>query len=353
MSNCFESYADKRHLLECFKSLDSFTEEDATWLVPGWIPEGQITLLAGEGGVGKTSLWCHVIAALSGGTRCILDPPEIERDPMKVSFITTEDSVKKKLAKKLRLAGANTNNIITPDFASDREGRLRTLKFGTADMATYIEATQHKLYVFDPVQAFIPPELNMGSRNAMRDCLAPLISLGEKTGASFLIIAHTNKRKGASGRDRIADSADLWDISRSVLMSGYTEEQGVRYLSNEKNNYAELQETILFKIDKNGEVSSVGTSWKRDCEYQQYAQIQSNASAPKRKDCKAWIVKYLDEHGGRCPSKELEVKAEEYGFSPRTIRRAKDDLKDNGVVKYFRTGGIGKDGEWNISLLQH
>lgn len=31
-----------------------------------------------------------------------------------------------------------------------------------------------------------------------------------------MVICHTNKRKGAFGRDRIADSADLWDIARSV-----------------------------------------------------------------------------------------------------------------------------------------
>lgn len=95
---------------------------------------------------------------------------------------------------------------------------------------------------------YFPPELNMGSRNAMRDCMAHLISLGEETGTTFLIICHTNKRKGTFGRDGIAASGDLWDISRSVLMAGYTEDEGIRYLSNEKNNYTQKQETLLFTI---------------------------------------------------------------------------------------------------------
>lgn len=338
-------------LLGCFKPLNEFREEEATWLVPGWIPEGQITLLAADGGTGKTTLWCHIIAALSAGTRCVLDPPDYHREPAMVSFLTTEDSVKKKLAKKLRLAGANMKNIITPDYSADTEGLLRGLKFGSSEMQMYIRATQYALYVFDPVQGFLPPELNMGSRNAMRDCLAPLISLGEETGATFLIVAHTNKRKGASGRDRIADSADLWDISRSVLMAGYTEEQGIRYLSNEKNNYSELQETLLFSINADGQITGEGSTWKRDREYQQEAQL--NASAPKREDCKAWIVKYLAEHGRSCPSKELEEEAKKYGYSFRTLRRAKDELKDAGTIKYFKTGGVNqKDGTWNVKLLQ-
>ena len=238
--------------LSCFKTLNDFTEEEAKWLIPGWIPEGQITLLAADGGVGKTTVWCNVITALSNGTSSVLDPLGYQREPAKVAFLTTEDSVRKKLRRKLRKAGANLENIITPDFLADKDGVLRELKFGSAEMERFIRYFKPVLCIFDPVQGFVPPDINMGSRNAMRDCMAPLISLGEECGTTFLVICHTNKRKGASGRERIADSADLWDISRVVMMAGYTEDQGIRYLSNEKNNYAQLQETILFSIDDSG-----------------------------------------------------------------------------------------------------
>lgn len=60
----------------------------------------------------------------------------------------------------------------------------------------------------------------MGDRNAMRQCLEPLIGYGDKYGTTFLIIEHTNKQSGVYGRRRIADSADIWDISRSVLIVG-------------------------------------------------------------------------------------------------------------------------------------
>jgi len=334
--------------LSCFKSLDSFTEEEATWLIPGWVPEGQITLMAADGGIGKTTLWCNMIAAISSGQRCILDPPGHQRQPRKVAFLTTEDSVRKKLKKKLRLAGANMGNIITPDFLANKEGVLRGLKFGSSEMERFVRYFKPALCVFDPVQGFVPPDINMGSRNAMRDCMAPLISLGEETGTTFLVVCHTNKRPKASGRDRIADSADLWDVSRSVLMAGYTEDQGVRYLSNEKNNYAQLQETVLFTIDQDGQAQVEGTSWKRDREYTQEAAV--NTSAPKRDDCKEWILQELDEAGGAMPSKDMESKAKAAGYSFRTLRRAKDELKQAGTVKYFQTGGA-KDKVWHIQKV--
>lgn len=335
-------------LLSLFKPLDSFPEEEAKWLVPGWIPEGQISVIAADGGIGKTTLWCHIIAALSSGESCILDPPGHRREPMRITFLTTEDSVRKKLRKKLRLAGANMKNIITPDFVGDREGLLHKLKFGSPEMEEVLRALRPVLCVFDPVQGFTPPKVNMGARNEMRDCLAPLISIGEDINTTALIICHTNKRPKAYGRDRIADSADLWDIARSVMMAGFTDEQGVRYLSNEKNNYGPLQETILFTIDENGQIQKAGTSWKRDREYIQGAEHQK--SAPVREDCKAFIMKTLTEAGGELPNVDLEAKATTAGYSFSAVKRAKAELKAEGKTRTFHTGSIHQR-VWHIQII--
>lgn len=335
--------------LSCFKPLDFFEEEEAEWIVPGWIPKGQVTVVAADGGVGKTTLWCNIVAAMSSGTNCILDPPGYTRQAEKVGFLTTEDSVRKKLKKKLRLAGANPHNIITPDFLADKEGLLQGMKFGSEKLRRFVSSFKLILCVFDPVQGFIPPDINMGSRNAMRDCMAPLISLGEEYGTTFLIICHTNKRKGAWGRDRIADSADLWDIARSVIMAGVTEDRNIRYLSNEKNNYAQLQETVLFTIGKDGCILRTGTTWKRDREYTQEAVVA--ASAPKREDCKQFLLKLLDENGGRIKSKEMEERAKEAGYSQKTIRNAKDDLKNTEAIRY-KNEGFGAEKVWIVEKTE-
>lgn len=337
-------------LFSLFKSLEDFPEEEAKWLIPGWIPAGQISVIAADGGIGKTTLWCHLIAALSNGITCILDPPGYNREPMKIMFLTTEDSVRKKLRKKLRLAGANMKNIITPDFVGDRSGMLHKLKFGSEELERVLRHFRPALCVFDPIQGFTPPHVNMGSRNEMRDCTAQLITIGEDINTTALIVCHTNKRKGASGRDRIADSADIWDIARSVLMAGFTEEQGIRYLSNEKNNYAQLQETILFSIDSNEQIHKEGTSWRQDREYVMGA--EQARSSPVREDCKAFIIKTLHEAGGAMPTADLDEKAKTAGYSFAAMKRSKSDLKKEGDIRYFQTGGA-KSGDkiWHIQAL--
>lgn len=184
----------------------------------------------------------------------------------------------------------------------------------------------------------------------MRDCMAPLISIGEDINTTALIVSHTNKRKGAYGRDRIADSADLWDIARSVMMAGYTEDQGIRYLSNEKNNYAPLQETVLFTIDADEQIHKVGSSWKRDRDYILGAEVAR--AAPVREDCKAFIIQTLEKAGGAMPTAELEATAKTAGYSFSAVKRAKKELKVEGAVRYLQTGGA-KSGDkvWHIQIV--
>lgn len=45
-------------------SLNDIEEKEASWLVPQRMPKGQIIILAGDGGSGKTSCWCSLAAAI-------------------------------------------------------------------------------------------------------------------------------------------------------------------------------------------------------------------------------------------------------------------------------------------------
>lgn len=339
-------------LLSSFKPLTEFEEEETSWLFKGWIPEGQITLMAADGGVGKTTLWVNLVAAVSSGKASILDDYGVLRQPEKALILTTEDSIRKKLKQKLRVAGANLENVIAPDFLKDKNGTLmQSLNFGSSTLSELIRKLHPALCVFDPVQGFVPPDINMGSRNAMRQCMAPLITLGEETGTTFLVVCHSNKRKGAYGRDRIADSADLWDISRSVLMLGYAEDEGVRYLSNEKNNYAMHQNTILFSINGAGLVEKKGTTSKTDRDFMLEAANRREATkqAPKRDDCKQFILDTLNECKGSIPVKELEEKAKAFDYGLKTLRTAKEELKASGEINIISKGS-GRNGSkvWHV-----
>ena len=324
---------------------DSTEEKTPDWLITGYMPRYQITSLAGDGGSGKTTVWCAIAAAVSSGRKTFFEQflPEDwgKGEPEKVMFFSAEDSVEYTLKRRLRKNGANLKNIMFIDIADDR---FQDIKFNSPFLEQLIEKHRPALCIFDPIQAFVPPDIRMGDRNAMRNCLAPLIGHGEKYGTTFLIVEHANKQSGVWGRKRIADSADIWDISRSVIMAGETNEKGIRYLSHEKSNYGPTGSTVLYCI-ADEVIQFKGYSDKKDKDF--VAEVDySTRQAPQRGEAKAFILDFLKD--GEKEVAELDEMASAMSISKTTLKRAKADLKQQGKIKMWSVGFNPK--QWFISL---
>ena len=290
-------------------------------------------MLAGDGGAGKTTIWCAIAAAVSSGSQCFLnqDNPFVEKvEPGKVLFFSSEDSAEYTLKGRLRRAGAKLENVLYLDLADEQ---FPEIKFDAPLLDAYVKEYRPELVIFDPLQSFIPPEVQMGQRNAMRACLNPLIGLGERYGVTFLIIVHTNKQMGLWGRKRIADSADIWDISRSVLIAGEAND-GLRYISQEKSNYGPLAQTVLFRLDS-GKVEFEGYTDKKDKDFVTAA-TAATYQAPAREDAKAFILDYLKD--GEKETADLDGMMKAQGISGKTLERAKAELKKEGRILYVRRG---------------
>ena len=330
-------------------SMDTVSEEAPEWLVLGYIPKYQITVLAGDGGSGKTSIWCAIAAAVSSGGKSFFEdhlilPDEFgESDPKKVLFFSSEDSFEYTLKGRLVKNGADTSNILSISLKDDR---FSDIKFNSTLLESLIAAHRPELVIFDPIQSFIPPDTQMGQRNAMRACLNPLIGMGEKYKTTFLIVVHANKQSGVYSRKRIADSSDIWDIARSVLMVGMTNEKGIRYISQEKSNYGQLEDTILFTTE-GGRINVEGQTEKRDREYVLEGYVETR-QAPAKEEAKEFILDYLKD--GEKEIADLDSMAKAMSISSNSLKNAKAELKKEGRVKNG-SKGYGKDKKYYISLI--
>lgn len=312
------------------KPLSAFEIKQAEWVIDGWLPKGHVTILAADGGSGKTTLWCNVIAALSAGRASILEPDGYQREPQLVAVFSAEDSIESVLKPRLMAAGADQDNIVALDHTVAGGRVLRRYKIGSPALASFVRERRPVLCVLDPIQAFLPPDINMGSRNAMRDCMDQLVALGAETGTAFLVVCHSNKRTGVAARNRVSDSSDLWDISRSVWMMGKTEDADVRYISHEKSNYGPQQDTVLVSVQDHM-LQRVGTTTKRDQDY--VGCIPTHRSADKSEACKQFILRTLREapdHRMRSP--ELMERAKLYDIATATINRVRAQLGKAGII---------------------
>lgn len=251
-----------------FITLETIEEQPVSWVINGYIPTGSITVLAGDGGSGKTFTMCDVLAGISSGKETIFEtnclPGIFDREPANVLFFSGEDSLSRVLKRRLKDAGANMERVFTVSPASEL---FPFIHFGSKSVAWAIEKYRPALVAFDPVQAFVDSGTEMCSRSDMRSQFAPLIALGEKYGTAFLLLVHTNKGSGY-GRNRAADSSDIWDAARSFLMCGQL--GGEIHVSQEKSSYGRLQPTVLGEI-RQGRLVFTGSTEERDREFQKKA----------------------------------------------------------------------------------
>ena len=302
------------------------------WLIPGYIPK-------------KTSIWCSLVASITTGKQSFLLGGQIpfESDPENVLVLSAEDSWSYVLRCRLEACGADLDRI---GFISPEDERFSDLNFNGDLLKGIIETNRPSVVVFDPLQQFVPENLRMGDRNSMRKCLSPLIGYGEQYKLTSIIIAHANKQSGVWGRKRIADSSDIWDASRSVLMVGNAAEDGVRYISPEKSNWGRLENTVLFTLE-----DCVPTfkcySPKKDMDFIQ-ADARERNIRPVVEDAKDFIIDTLKERG-QMEVSELNDLAKVTGFSKNAMRDAKEALKKEHATHTWSIG-YGKDKKFFMAL---
>lgn len=310
--------------------------KEPEWLIPGYIPKYGITTIAGEGGVGKTSIWCSIVACITTGKQSFLVQGEsipFENKPENVVVFSAEDSWNYVLKRRLEANGADMDRIL---YMGPEDERFVDLNFNSDLLKGIVETNKPDLMIYDPVQAFVPENLRMGDRNAMRKCFSPLIGFGERYKTTSIIIAHANKQSNVWGRKRIADSSDIWDSSRSVLMTGIVPDSGsIRYITHEKSNWGKLGESVLFDLEDGVPVFKSYTK-KKDREFILDENRRKNA-APAAEDAKEFILSVLKEHK-QMEVKELDELAAVNGISANALKNAKAELKKEGVTHTWSVG---------------
>ncbi len=361
----------KDGFLARYHRVEDVEETEIQWVIPYWIPKGGITLLVGDGGIGKTNLWSLLISRLSAGLPTMLDNEDAEKvvPPGNVAVIkngvavkkinttciyfSKEDSTSKRLKKNFRIYEANMENIGMVDVED-----LAGFTVVSKDLDDLVKTEKPALVVFDPLQAFFPSGASMNSRQQSRQTLDHLVRLAQEYDTAFLLVCHTNKKKTRDWRQRFMGSADLADIARSVIYTGFTEMrlktgERVRYISNEKNSYAKQELSVLYVVEDGGKIMFAGLSGKR---FADYVAEECKRSAGSRKPrgqkeiCREKILALL-EGVDAIPVKELNEALETEGIGRKAIDVAKTELEREGLIVRWRsyTGGTPL---WTVSLFQ-
>lgn len=230
------------------QSLDLVCSRNVSWLVPGMFPRGELSVIGADGGTGKGLFTAQLAAFITTGQESEFFPSGAGT-PGNVLIFSGEDKPEYVLRPRYLAAGADLQRVKVVTAARFWNDTGEQVHIKSQFMQRIIETEQPALVIIDPLQSFLPDKVDMSSRNSMRDAMTPLLATAEKVQCSVVFVLHTNKRDHASGRNRLADSSDLWDSARSVFMLGKSKRDGLVYVAHEKSNYAAKAETLLFKIE--------------------------------------------------------------------------------------------------------
>jgi hypothetical protein len=219
------------------------------WLWKGRIPLGNLTIIAGDPGLGKSFVTLDMAARTSCGTPWP-DAPGEANPPGSVLLFTAEDDLETTVVPRLTAAGADLKKVHTITSVKSKDGpRAFTLE----DLPALEEALKKldgpRLVVIDPVGAFLGKVDD--HRNAeVRGLLAPLTKLAAEHRVAVVLVTHMNKANQIKTFNKIMGSVAYTAAARSVwAVVKSKDEPKERLLLPVKSNLAPDPTGLSYRID--------------------------------------------------------------------------------------------------------
>lgn len=291
-------------------NLEELEVKEVSWLFYPYIPFGKITILQGDAACGKTTFALNLAALLSKGLP--LPVGNQSHLPMKVIYHNAEDGLEDTILPRLIKYGADITNIKAIKTFEN------SLTLDDDRIEKMINELDAKLFVLDPLQAFLGAGVDMNRANVIRPIFSKLGQIAEKTGCAIIIIGHLNKGRNKA-LYRGLGSTDITAAARSVLLAGRSpDDESIRAVVPVKASLAHEGKAVAFCIDEKG------FNWLGESELTA-EQILYGKPNKRAKDKAEELI--MD----KClntlfPSLMLEELATQQGISISTLKRAKLSL---------------------------
>jgi putative DNA primase/helicase len=184
------------------------------WLWPGRIPMGEVTVVAGEPGVGKSQFAVLLAAHLSTGRTW---PDGAGTAPLGSALMfAVEDNLRATLTPRLLAAGAAMDRVEVVQGVPEagRESRTSFAKELRRELGRRPDV---RLVVLDPYDAVLRG-INVNDQRQMRGAMKSLQHVAAETGTAVLLIAHLNKRSSGPATSRVMGSQALVAAARSCIL---------------------------------------------------------------------------------------------------------------------------------------
>jgi putative DNA primase/helicase len=333
--------------------VDDVQCEAVSWMWPGRLACGHVTLMAGAPGDGKSQISCDVTARIT-----IADVwPDGGRAPLgSVIMLSAEDSVKDVIRPRLEAAGADISKVHVVNAAISKDGNQRTFDLQT-DLAglrrLVAKIGDVALVILDPITSYMGSKIDSHRTTDVRSVMEPLTRFAEETGVAVLAISHPPKAPQGKAINAVTGSLAFVAAARMVFTTATEPETKRRLLLPVKSNLGSPAPGLAYGMEQRSIANDIVTSRIRwdstpvKITADEALRQANTDRGHKVADAKAIILEALSE--GAMSAEALNELAQREDISPATMRRARDELRKARKVAKAKTGF---DGGWEWSLCE-
>jgi len=335
--------------------MGSVVEKPITWLWPGYLPAGALTLLAGQASTGKSTLSFGLAATVSNGgnwpdgTRCIR--------PGTVLIWSGEDDLATTVKPRLMASGASMGRVGGVKGTIDDQGMK--LPFDPSmDMGKLREAAIElggvDLLIIDPIVSAVTGDMNKA--NDVRRSLQAVVDFAAEFGCAVIGITHFAKNtQGNRTTDRVLGSQAFAALARMVLVTAKEEDSEQRVFTRDKTNITIEGGGFHYTIEAltlHSNIIGTRVVWGSAIEGSSRSILSTlegddvPVSGKKSEEARNFLYRVLAD--GPVPVAQVKAQARVEGIAQVTLQRTKEALN----IRSTKSKGEFVGG-WDWSLAHH
>lgn len=314
------------------KLASAITPQPIIWLVENSIPMGEIVVIAGPPGIGKSQTAISIASAVTNDTKKLPDGSTSDTGGA-VLILANEDDAERTIIPRLDAAEANKCSIHLIEGVareSDQSDWFQ-LDQDIEHLESKIkELGNVKVIIIDPPSAYLGAKTDSYKESDVRRVLAPLAGIAQRHDILILLVVHLNKRTEGSAQHRIGGSTAWTAVPRAAFMAIQDPLTRQRFLLPVKNNLGDDQLGFEYQIlekllsYESGVIKAPYVDWlgvsKRS--------VESLLTPPKQVSVLEQAKHFIEEQLQSGPKEvaKLTEDAEELGISSSSLERAKKSL---------------------------
>ena len=305
-----------------------------TWLWPGWVPAGKLTILAGAAGTGKTTLALALAGVITTGGRW---PDGSEcKGGGNVLIWSSEDVADDTLVPRLIASGADLARChFIEGIAQDGESVPFDPSQDIPDLRRAVDAIGGvSLLLIDPIVSAVAGDMHRA--NDVRRSLQAVVDFADAHGCAVIGITHFAKGgAGKAPQDRVIGSQAFGALARMVLVTAKEEGSNRRVMARAKSNIAPDDGGVAYSLELAtiaGGIEATHAVWAGAIEgtareiLGDVEHDDSSEDGDARQDLERMLVDTLREAGGKMATKALQAEVRDAGHSWDSAKRIKKSL---------------------------